>query len=270
MTARTGTRRVSQRLFLGASAAVMGAYAALLLAMLAAMVLYTSPAALVQTFQSREIRHAAALSLVTSTIAAIVSLWVAVPTGYLLARFRFPGKRLLDLLFDIPILLPPLVVGIALLIMFRTIPGRWFEGSVFLVTYEVPAIILAQFTVACAFAVRTMRVTFEGIDPRMEDVARTLGCSRGSAFFHVTLREARPGVIAAGTLAWARALGEFGPVLVFAGTTRMKTEVLPTSVFLEWNLGEIEGALAVSILLVLIAVVVLGATRMLGLPRGGL
>lgn len=260
----------SQRLFLGASGTIMGLYALLLLAMLVSMVLYTSPGALVRAFQSSEIRHAALLSLVTSTIAAIVSLWVAVPTGYLLARFSFPGKRLLDLLFDVPILLPPLVVGIGLLVMFRTIPGRWFEGNIALVTYEVPAIVLAQFTVACAFAVRTMRVTFEAIDPRTEDVARTLGCSRASAFFRVTLGEAKGGMLAAGTLAWARALGEFGPVLVFAGTTRMKTEVLPTSVYLEWTLGEIEAALAVSLLLVLIAVVVLGAARLLGVPRAGI
>src|SRR5207248_6134841 len=121
------------------------------------------------------------------------------------------------------------------------------------------------FAVAAAFAVRTMRVTFDQIAPRQEQVALTLGCTRSQAFWLVVLPQARRGVLTAATLAWARALGEFGPVLVFAGATRMYTEVLPTSVFLELSIGDLEGAVAVSILMVAAALVVLLIVRVYGM-----
>src|SRR5262249_51556414 len=138
-----------------------------------------------------------------------------VPLGYLLARTEFPGKLLVDTLLDVPIVLPPLVIGLSLLILFQTPVGRVVQRFM-PVIYAVPGVILAQFSVSAAFAVRTMRVTFEQLSPRTEQVARTLGCSRHQAFWRVVLPEARPGLLTAATLAWARALGEFGPILVFA------------------------------------------------------
>lgn len=242
-----------------------GLYALLIVAMLVATAGHTSLEAFLAAVQSPAIRHSILLSLVTTTIATIIALWVAIPAGYLLARTSFPGKRILDTIFDIPIVLPPLVVGLALLILFQTAFGQWFQEHILLVTYEVPAIVLAQFTVACAFAVRTMRVAFEQSDPRTEHVARVLGASRMQAFFAVTLPDNRQGILAAATIAWARSLGEFGPILVFAGATRMKTEVLPTTVFLELSIGDLEAAVAVSLLLVLFACAVLLASRALGL-----
>src|SRR5262249_27555773 len=113
------------------------------------------------------------------------------------------------------------------------------------------------FAVACAFAARTMRTTFEQIHPRAEAVALTLGCSRAQAFWMVVLPESRRGLLAAATLAWARSLGEFGPILVFSGATRRRTEVLPTTVYLELTVGDIEAAVAVSLLMVTVAALVL-------------
>jgi molybdate transport system permease protein len=290
---------------------------------------------------SPEIRYAIKLSLVSTTITMILSVWFAVPAGYVLSRFRFPGKGLLDAIVDIPIVLPPLVIGLSLLILFQTWPGRALEqltsrhmgslvgygllplaacvlvvavlrlsdvlsreprqralswllgagagGIVLLVvaltpsggalrewaqrrlateiTYAIPSVILAQFAVACAFAVRTMRVTFDQISPRPEQVALTLGCSRAQAFWMVVLPDARRGIIAAATVAWARALGEFGPILVFSGATRMRTEVLPTTIFLELSVGSLDAAVAVSLMMVAAAVAVLiivRANRVLG------
>src|SRR5207248_8735681 len=158
-----------------------------------------------------------------------------------------------------PIVLPPLVIGLSLLILFQTPPGllaqdalervtghleEWTGGVIVRtrVTYAIPAIILAQFSVAAAFAVRTMRVTFDQISPRTEQVALTLGCTRAAAFWRVAIPEAWHGILTAGTIAWARAMGEFGPILVFAGATRMRTEVLPTTVFLELSVGKLESA----------------------------
>jgi len=112
--------------------------------------------------------------------------------------------------------------------------------------------------------VRTMRVTFDQMNPRAEEVARTLGCTRGQAFLQIAIPQARRGIVTAFTIAWARALGEFGPILVFAGTTRMRTEVLSTSVFLELSTGSLDAAVAVSLMMVILAVAVLLVLRIFG------
>lgn len=209
----------------------------------------------------KRIQHSIWLSLISCTMSAVISVMIAIPMGYLISRHEFRGKRLLDAVLDIPIVLPPLVIGLSLLILFQFPPFRWIARDV---VYQVPSVVLAQFSVACAFAVRTMKATFDHINPRCEDVAVTLGCSRAQAFGWVLLPEAERGILTAFTLAWARSLGEFGPLLIFSGATRMKTEVLSTSVFLEMNVGDIEAAVAVSFIMVMAAVVVLILTRMIG------
>lgn len=247
-------------------AALGSVYVVLILAMLAANASYTSPGHLWAALQSREIQYAIKLSLISCSLTTLFSLWIAVPIGYLMARTRFRGQALLDAILDIPIVLPPLVIGLSLLILFQTAPGRFIEHYVS-VTYAIPSVILAQFMVACAFAVRTMRATFDQINPRQEQVALTLGCGRSQAFWLVVLPSARRGLLTAATLAWARSLGEFGPILIFSGATRMKTEVLPTTVFLELSVGNLEAAVAVSLLMVAAAVVVLLIIRVYGLER---
>jgi len=241
-----------------------GTYVVLIAAMLAADAFFTTPEHILQALSSREIRYAIKLSLISCSITAILSVWVGVPLGYLLSRSPFRFKWLIDALIDIPIVLPPLVIGLSLLILFRTPIGKGIE-TILPVSFQIPSVILAQFAVSGAFAVRTMRVTFDQISPRAERVALTLGCSRSQAFWLVVLPEARRGIITALTLAWARALGEFGPILVFAGATRLRTEVLPTTVFLELSVGRLEAAVAVSLLMVLTAVAVLVVIRLFGM-----
>lgn len=242
-----------------------GLYIFLIVAMLIAKAGYTTPDEFFGILGNEEIRASIKLSLLSCSMTAILSLWVAVPLGYLMSRYNFRGKTLLDAIIDIPIVLPPLVIGLGLLILFQTPPGRFIEEKILGFTFAVPGVILAQFMVGCAFAVRTMRVTFDQISPRQEQVALTLGCTRSQAFWSVVFPEARRGMITAGTLAWARSLGEFGPILIFAGATRMRTEVLPTTVFLELSIGDIEAAVAVSLLMVLAAVIVLVIVRVYGL-----
>ena len=222
-------------------------------------ILFENPIA--EALTDHKIRYSIWLSMISCTLSAVFSLLVAVPIGYLLARHEFRGKRFLDAILDIPIVLPPLVVGLSLLILFQYPPFAWIARDV---VYQLPAVVLAQFSVACAFAVRTMKSTFDHINPRCEQVAITLGCSKVQAFGWVVLPEASRGMMTAFTLAWARSLGEFGPLLIFAGATRMKTEVLSTSVFLELNVGNIEAAVAVSLIMVLAAVTVLVLTRQFG------
>jgi molybdate transport system permease protein len=256
--------------FLAAIGGIGGSYVLLILLMLAADLAFTSPAHFQQALAKPEIQYAVQLTLITCTISALLSVGVATPLGYLLSRFTFRGRWLLDTAIDIPIVLPPLVIGLSLLILFHLPLGgtnleELTEGYLgFRVTYAEPAVVLAQFAVACAFAVQTMRVTFDQIDTRAEQVALTLGCRRSQAFFQVVLPQAWRGMFAALTIAWARSLGEFGPILVFAGATRMKTEVLSTTVFLELSVGQLEAAVAVSLLMVVAAMTVLGVVRLLG------
>jgi molybdate transport system permease protein len=287
--ARPRFRAGSDALFFGAFAAIGGAYVLLIVAMLAADALYTTPDALLAPLSSPDVRYSIALSLVSCTLSAVLSVLVAVPTGYLLSRHDFRGKHVVDSIIDIPIVLPPLVIGLSLLILFQTPPGKAcdkaFKALVELlgvndllgllgvkpirgITFEIPAVVIAQCAVACAFAVRTMRVAFGQIDARRENVALTLGCRRSQAFFRVVLPEARAGVVTAFTLAWARSLGEFGPILVFAGATRGKTEVLPSTVFLALTVGDITEAVSVSLIMVTAAMAVLVVTRFFGLRRG--
>jgi len=254
--------------FFAALAILSGTYVLLILGMLAADLSFTTPHHLLAALASPEIRFSIKLSLLSCTLTTLLALWVAVPTGYLMSRHEFPGKRFMDAILDIPIVLPPLVIGLSLLILFQTPLGRALQRHV-PITYAVPSVILAQFAVACAFAVRTMLVTFDQISPRCEQVALTLGCNRSQAFWRVALPEARRGLLTAGTLAWARALGEFGPILIFSGATRLRTEVLPTTVFLELSIGNIEAAVAVSLIMIVAALAVLTLARGFGL-RGPL
>lgn len=245
-------------------------------------------------FNDPRIRSSAKLSFVSCTISALLSLWVAVPIGYTMSRFQFRGKNFIDTILDVPIVLPPLVIGLGLLILFNnisfgTMDVTYFDrdGSQYIVqenrtiermikqagesfglqlriTNGAAGVVLAQFMVACAFAVRTMRNTFDQISPRQEEVAMTLGSSRGEAFWSIALPQGYRGLMAAGTLAWARSLGEFGPILIFCGINAHRTEVMSSSVYLQFSIGEIEKAAVVSLLMIALAFVVLLLVRNLG------
>lgn len=254
---------MSARVFWLSLAFITTAYLVFWLLLIAATASYTNPEAWVATLMKPEIRYATGLSLLTSTVAALLALLVAIPVGYLMARRSFPGRSLVDAALDIPIMLPPMVIGLSLLIFFQTPLGKTIE-TVIPFTYTVAGVVLAQFVVAAAFAIRTVRGTFDHLSPRPEEVALTLGATRFQALWYVALPGARRGLVAAFCIAWARSLGEFGPILVFAGAMRNRTEVLPTTVWLELSVGNLESAVAVSLLMIFIAIVVLLVVRASG------
>ena len=186
-------RRRSDLPFFLVMSGISSCFILLIVLLLAADLMFTSFEDFRAAVMKPEIQSAFRLTLLSCTIAALLSIWVATPLGYLLSRYRFPGRLLIDTIVDIPIVLPPLVLGLSLLILFHLPIGGWEleawlrDDIGFPVTYRWPAVILAQFSVSCAFAVRTMRVTFDQINPRAEDVARTLGCTRGQAFIQIAL-----------------------------------------------------------------------------------
>jgi len=253
------------RLFVLSMMTFVGIFVAVWVAVISADIGYTTGEAIDQAIHSPEIRAALWLSLWTSGVTVTLGLLFAVPMGYALSRFRFPGHAIVDSIVDLPIILPPMVVGLSLLVFFATGPGRWIEEAGLRFVFQPQGIVLCQLLVSASFGIRAAKLTFDGIDPRVEHVAMTLGCTRAGAFFRVSLPMARRGIIVAGILIWTRAFGIFGPVMIFVGTAPFKTEVLPTTIYLELSNGRIEAALAVAVLMLALASVALVGIRMIGL-----
>jgi len=267
LTTTTG----GERRFFRLMAVPLVVYFLVVLLLLVADVLYLGPTVTLRPFSvswegpvrfwetvtSPEIRFALGLSLVTSLITVLLSIVIAVPTGYVLSRRKFFGSALVDTIIDMPIVLPPLAVGLSLLVFFSQPVGKWLEAHGVKLVFQPAGIVAAQFVVACAFAIRMMKATFDGIDRRYESVVRTLGFAPWRAFLVGCLPLARSGMVAAAVITWARAVGEFGPVIVFCGATRFRTEVLPTSAYLEVSVGNLHGALSVALLMIAAALVVL-------------
>jgi len=232
--------------------------------------MFSDPSALAAAFLSDEVQFAIALTLVTATIATMLALIVSIPAAYVLSRASFPGKDAVDALINIPIALPPVALGTALLIFFTNTPvGAFINGSIVRFVFEPPGIVLAQFSVISVLAVRLMKPVFDGIDPRYERVARTLGHGEFSSFMRVTLPLAREGVLGAAMLAWARAMGEFGATVTLAGATRFKTETLPIAMYLNLSLANLENAMAIILILLVVTVSVLLVSRKIAY-RGGI
>ncbi len=208
-----------------------------------------------------DIQAAVKLSLWTSTVAALLALVVAIPASYALARWRFRGRILLDALLDVPIVLSPIVIGIALILVFRSAPGEWVEEHLLRFVFEVPGIIAAQFILALALQIRVLKAAFDDLDPRYEQVARFLGCTPFGAFRRVTLPMCKTSLFAAFVLGWSRALGDFGATVTVAGSVRFKTETIPVAIYNNLASVRIGKALGLAVLLTLIALVVLVLVR---------
>ncbi|MGC9515793.1 ABC transporter permease [Methanocrinis sp.] len=261
MGKRSGWRRwkltVLERLWL--KAATIGA--SLVLAVFISIVLLlvlsrSAPETFLASLHSEEIRFAIGLSLKTSIASTTLCILVAIPAAYALARYDFFGKRAASTLFDMPLALPPLVAGVGLLLFFGTSPlGRWLSEVGLVFVFTPLGIVIAQFFVNVPFMLRVMRSTFEGISPRYEHVAKTLGCTDAQAIWRVTLPMASNGLLAGSVITWSKGIGEFGAVLMLAGATRMRTETLPTSLFLNMSCGKLDEAISAATMLILISVV---------------
>jgi molybdate transport system permease protein len=210
--------------------------------------------ALIESLASPEIIAAVELSLVTSAVSTALCILVAVPVAYSLARFSFPGKSVANTLMNLPLALPPLVAGVALLIFYGPSTfGKMLSSLGLDVVYTPLGIIVAQFFVNVPYMIRVTRSAFETINPRYEHVARTLGCTEWGAFRQVTLPLARNGLVAGLVITWSKSIGEFGAVLMLAGATQMKTETLPIALYLNMSTGDLDLAIAASVILIVIA-----------------
>jgi molybdate transport system permease protein len=210
-------------------------------------------------------RDALILSLWTSTLTVALAITFGTPVAYLLARARFRGHQAVDALVDLPILLPPTVAGVALLTAFgrRGIVGEPIEQLTGLTLgFTTIAVIMAQLFVAAPFYIRTARGGFAAVDEEYEQVAFTLGAPRARAFFRIVLPLAWPSVIGGAVLCWARALGELGATLIFAGSIQGETRTLPLAILNALETTGLAGAVALSLLLLAMGFISLLALRL--------
>lgn len=241
--------------------------ASLMLLLLVAQGQFAGSTEVLDALRETAVRQSVFLSFWSASVSSLLALVLAVPTGLALARWKVPGMSLIEALLLIPAIMSPMALGVALLLVFRTEGGTWFQENLIQFVWEVPGILLVQFFVAYSFAVLVLRTTFAGIDVRLEQVARFLGCTRWQAFRRVTLPLARNGIIAAFVLGWARALGDFGATSMLAGGVPGKTATMPIAIYLNMARVSIHKAVALSIILSLVTIVGLITVRLL-LGRG--
>lgn len=204
------------------------------------------------------------LSIVCSIGATILAVVFGVPLAWVLARTRFPGRSLVRGIVLLPMVLPPVVGGVALLAAFSrtgTVGGWLYDSFGVQLTFSTMGAILAEAFVAMPFLVITVEAGLRSFDQRYEDVAATLGAGRATVFRRVTLPLIGPSVMAGAVLAWARALGEFGATITFAGNIQGKTQTMPLAVYLAREGGDAAGAIALSIVLLVVSLAVLVALR---------
>jgi molybdate transport system permease protein len=216
-------------------------------------------------FYDIEFHHSLKLTLVTSTITTFIALLLGIPTAYVLSRCYFLGKTLFEILLTLPIALPASQLGLSLLVAFDTPLGRLIQEKIGItLVYSSKGIIVAQLILSLCFGIKVWKNAFDNVDRRCEYVSRTLGASLWRTFFSITLPLARSGIITGIILAWSRAVGEYGAVLVFCGAFRGKTDILPISVFLNVSEGNIEKAIAICFIIAFTSMISIITIRKLG------
>lgn len=213
---------------------------------------------------SNEVLTALRLSLVTATLSAIVCVVLGVPLAWVLARREFPGRALVRGLVTVPLVLPPVIGGVALLIAFgrEGVVGSWLDETFGVnLPFSTAGVVMAQVFVAMPFLVISVEGAFQAADPRLDDAAATLGASNWMIFRRVTVPAAAPGVAAGAVLCWARALGEFGATITFAGSFPGTTRTLPIAAYVAIGAGDTESAIVLSLTMIVISVVVLVGLR---------
>jgi molybdate transport system permease protein len=218
----------------------------------------------VDVLGDEQVRTSLKLSLICSLSAVGASIVLGLPLAWLLARSRFPGRRLLRAAVTLPMVLPPVVGGIALLYALgrRGLVGQYlYDWFGLRLPFTTKGAVVAETFVALPFFVLTMEAALRSMDRRLEDAARTLRASRLQTFWHVTLPLVRPSLIAGSVLCWARALGEFGATITFAGNFPKRTQTLPLAAYLSQEGGSSGQALVLSLVLLVVSIAVLVSLR---------
>lgn len=203
-------------------------------------------------------REAMILSLWTTAVTLILVVAFGTPLAFAVARGRFPLRRLIDAFIDLPLVLPPAAAGIGLLLFFGKtgFPGIWLDSHGLSFAFTPIAVILSQLFVASPFYVRAAVVAFTGVDKQIEQSAGLDGASRMTVFNKVTVPLVRKGLYAGAATCWARAMGEFGATLLFAGNFEGRTQTMPLAIYAGFE-SDLGSAIAMSCVLLVVALIVL-------------
>jgi molybdate transport system permease protein len=246
-----------------AAAVVVASIGAALFVLPLVGLLWKAPwADLVHALVAPEALAAMRLSLVCSLVATAASIVLGVPLAWVQARGEFRGRALLRAVTLLPVVLPPVVGGVALLTVFgrRGLLGQWLDPLGIRLPFTTAGAVLAETFVAMPFFVLAMEGALRGIDHRLEDAARSLGATRWMVFRRVTLPLVRPSLAAGAALCWARALGEFGATITFAGNFPGRTQTIPLAVYIALE-SRPEAGLALSLVLLAISLTILVLLR---------
>lgn len=260
---------VGERVFNSLTVLTLSFYVGFIVVVIGSVIFYASPEVIWKSIISSDTLFSIKLSLWTSLLTTALAILIAIPAGYLLSRHKFRGKAIVDIIIDLPIVLPPLIIGMCLLVFFSTTAGRFIEDNIIRFVFSVPGIVLAQFSISASFALYALREAYDSIDPRYEDAARTLGCSKVQAFRKITLPLVKTGIISGAVMTWTRAVGEFVPILLLCGASKGRTDILPVAIFLEFEQGDIKGAVALTIIFLVLSAVYLAMFKKLGLRAMG-
>lgn len=231
---------------------------AFLLVPIVAMISRVRPEDLAANLANPEVGQAIWLSLTTTAASTALGLLLGTPLAYLLARRRFRGHGLLDTLVDLPMVLPPSVAGIALLLAFgrRGVIGAWLDDAGISIAFTSVAVVLAQTFVAAPFYIKTAVAGFDGVERELEQAAMVDGGGPWQVFTRITLPLCWPVLLGGLVMSWARALGEFGATIIFAGNFPGRTQTMPLAIYLGFEL-DLSLALTLSVILLVVSYLVL-------------
>ena len=207
---------------------------------------------------SSAILTATLLSFASTLAVVVIAALLGTPLAYLLSRFDFTGKRIVSLFIELPIVMPPAVAGLALLITFgrRGAIGAWLAEAGIIIPFTILAVVLAQFFISAPFYIRSAQVGFSSVSPEVEDAARVDGAYGWQMFWYITLPIAWRALASGMILCWARAVGEFGATILFAGNLQGRTQTMPLLVYSVFE-RDIRAAIWTGLILILLAMLAL-------------
>lgn len=255
-----------------AGRSIVFAYVGLVVAFPIGMIIYKAvekgPVALYQALTNKQALHAFGLTFTSAAIVTLVNAVVGTIAAYALVRFRFPGRRFLDFLIDLPFAIPTSVIGLTLASMLgpRSPIGAFLEHFGVNVLYSTPAIYIAFMAVTLPFVIRAVQPMLSSMDPAEEEASLTLGAGPLRTFFCVVLPVIRPGILSGSVLTFARSLGEFGAVVFVAGTEPFHTEVAATYIFSRIEHYDLTGAAAASVVVLTISYFLLWMMKIMEVP----
>ncbi len=212
----------------------------------------------------KEVLFALRLSSTTAFISTSLCLFLAVPVAYALTYVDFRGKKFIEIMLELTLSLPYILIGIALLILFSSPVGRLLESMGVKVVFTSVGIVFAQLTVNLPFAIRLARTGFASLDQRWQFIAYALGASEMRYFFRIVLPNARRSLTTAFITVFSRAMGEFGATLMLVGITRLKTETLPGAIYLAVSTGNTNMAMSIAIIMLLVSALSLFISNLIG------